>query len=158
MLLAAPEAESLEVLCELGPRLPWLDEAAAELATIGLAEWQAEHARLFVCGHPRTPCAPFETAQRHGMMSGPELEQLAVLYRGIGLQPDGMPADYLGTLLECAAHLRETAADAGPAAELWRDHLLRWLPDYAAKLQSESRLGLYRQLGVQLALACRDHG
>ena len=158
MLLAAPAAESFEVLRQLAARLTWLAEAAAELESVGLAEWQAEHGRLFVCGYPRTPCAPFETAQRRGMMSGPEVEQLAALYRRIGLQADVMPADYLGTMLECAALLEEGAGADAERDGLWRDHLLRWLPDYAQRLQQESRLGLYRQLGAELATACRDHG
>jgi putative dimethyl sulfoxide reductase chaperone len=159
MLLAAPAAESLEVLHQLAARLSWLTEPAAELEAVGLAEWQAEHGRLFVCGYPHTPCAPFETAQRRGMMSGPEVEQLAALYRGIGLQADVMPADYLGTMLECAALLDDAAADASAEEDgLWREHLLRWLPDYAQRLQKESRLDLYRQLGAELASACRDHG
>lgn len=158
MLLAAPEADSLEILRELAPGLPWIAEAAAELEAVGLPEWQAEHARLFVCGHPRTPCAPFETAQRRGMMAGPEVEQLAALYRHSGLQADTMPPDYLGTMLECAAHLGESADAAELADELWREHLLRWLPDYAQRLQEESRLGLYRQLASQLAAVCRDRG
>jgi TorA maturation chaperone TorD len=158
MLLAAPGAESLEILRQLAPRLPWLVEPVTELETVGLAEWQAEHGRLFVCGHPRTPCAPFESAQRRGMMAGPEVEQLAALYCRLGLQADTMPPDYLGTMLECAAHLSESIDGSELESELWQDHLLRWLPDYAKKLQDESRLTLYRQLGTHLASTCLDHG
>jgi len=158
MLLAAPGAESLEVLRQLADRLTWLAGPTAELEAVGLAEWQAEHGRLFVCGHPRTPCAPFESAQRRGMMAGPDVEQLVVLYRRIGLQADAMPPDYLGTMLECAAHLQGSIDGSELKDELWREHLLRWLPGYAKMLQDESRLDLYRQLGAQLAVACLDHG
>ena len=157
MLLAAPDRDSLGVLRQLSSGLPWLAGATEELGAIGLAEWQAEHGRLFICGHPHTPCVPFETAQRRGMMSGPEIEQLSLLYRRAGLQADIMPADYLGTQLECAAYLDETGLDSALETELWRDHLLRWLPDFAARLQAESRLDLYRQLGSQLAVACLGH-
>jgi putative dimethyl sulfoxide reductase chaperone len=158
MLLAAPEAESHGILAELAAEHPWLEVPAAELEQLGLAEWQAEHGRLFVCGHPRTPCVPFESAQLRGMMSGPELEQLAALYFSAGLEVDAVPPDYLGAMLECAAHL--TQGQEHPEAErsLWHDHLLRWLPHYAATLQRESRVALYRCLGTELAFVCRDYG
>jgi TorA maturation chaperone TorD len=158
MLLAAPEVESLEVLRELAARHPWLSVPAAELDTLDLAEWQAEHGRLFICGHPHTPCVPFESAQRHGMMAGPSTEQLAVLYRGIGLQTEDLPPDYLGAMLECAAHLSEDDGNMDVESELWQEHLLHWLPGYAVRLQCESRLSLYRRLGTELASACRNHG
>lgn len=152
-LLAAPGAESLEVLRTLAQDEAWLQPALAELAGMPLEEWQAEHARLFISGHPRTVCPPFESARLNGIMPGPATAQLAALYRRAGLQPEGAPADYLGTMLECAAFLAEQGCGRSEelAAELWLDHLSRWLPDYGAQLAEEGHLLLYRLLGGRLA-------
>lgn len=158
-LLAAPGAESLGVLRGLAQDKAWLQPALEELADLPLEEWQAEHARLFICGHPRTVCPPFESARLNGMMPGPATAQLAEFYRRAGLEPDGVPADYLGTMLECAAFLAEQdcGRSAKLAAELWQEHFSRWLPDYGAQLAEESRFLLYRQLGTRLT-ELANHG
>jgi len=159
-LLAAPGEESLAVLEALDGELRWLDQARRELAEMALDEWRAEHARLFINGFPCTPCLPFQSAHLDGLMPGPSTVAVNALYRQLGLEIEDMFPDYLGAMLECAAYL----ADASPPQEaeniLWRNHLLRWLPAYAETLQAESRLALYRGLGRELAMLCREcsHG
>lgn len=155
-MLAAPGEESLAALEAVDAGLRWLDGARGELAEMALDEWRAEHVRLFINGFPRTPCLPFQSAHLDGLMPGPSTVAVNALYRQLGLEIEDMFPDYLGAMLECAAYL----ADADPPQEaediLWRNHLLRWLPGYAATLQSESRLVLYRGLGRELAALCRE--
>jgi TorA maturation chaperone TorD len=143
----------VEVLRDLARERAWLQLALTELEALPLEEWQAEHGRLFVCGHPRTVCPPFESAQLNGMMQGPAAGELAALYRRAGLEPEGAPPDYLGTMLECAAFLAEQPCGLGAelAGELWRGHLDRWLPEFGARLGAEADLMLYRLLGRRIA-------
>ena len=61
-LLASPGSGSLEVLRELAGEHEWLRQPLAELENLPLGEWQAEHTRLFISGHPKTVCPPFESA------------------------------------------------------------------------------------------------
>lgn len=152
-LLASPGSDSLTVLHELAGENAWLAEPVAELEQTPLEEWQAEHGRLFINGHPKTVCLPFESAFLGGTMFGPACDQLSDLYRRAGLQAEGLPPDYLGTLLECSAYLVEQPCNHSSELlqELWRDHVASWVPKYSAVLQLESRLSLYRQLGWQLA-------
>jgi TorA maturation chaperone TorD len=174
-LLAQPADDGLDLLRHWLPGHPWLAPAIDELAGLPLAEWQAEHTRLFVNGYPKTPCPPFESAYREGRMGGTSGEQLRDLYRRVGLAATGAPSDYLGALLECAAYLtgqcgllqpplKHTAAPAGTSppgtagespctllATLWHDHLGRWLPRFAQDLQDAAQLRLYRLLGERLA-------
>jgi TorA maturation chaperone TorD len=152
-LLASPGIESLGVLRELAGEHAWLGESIAELGLTSLEEWQAEHGRLFISGHPKTVCPPFESAFRGGAMFGVACDQLGDFYRRAGLQAEGAPPDYLGTLLECAAFLLEQPCGHSSELlqELWREHLAAWLPRLGSVLQQESRLLLYRQLGQQLA-------
>jgi TorA maturation chaperone TorD len=152
-LLASPGIESQGVLRELAGEHAWLGEAIAELEQTSLEEWQAEHARLFVSGHPKTVCPPFESAFLSGAMFGIACDQLGDLYRRAGLQAEGASPDYLGTMLECAAYLREQPCDHSNELlqELWREHIAAWAPRLGIVLQGESRLLLYRQLGEQLA-------
>lgn len=152
-LLASPGRDSPEVLRELAGEHAWLGDPVAELEQTSLEEWQAEHARLFISGHPKTVCPPFESAFLGGAMFGGVCDQLGDFYRRAGLQADGAPPDYLGTLLECAAFLLEQSCGHSNELlqELWREHLAAWLPRIGSALQQESRLLIYRQLGQQLA-------
>ncbi|MDD5242342.1 MAG: molecular chaperone TorD family protein [Sulfuricella sp.] len=151
-LLASPSIESLGVLRELAGEHAWLGEPIVELEQMPLEEWQAEHARLLISGHPKTVCPPFESAFLSGAMFGAACDRIGDLYRRAGLQAEGAPPDYLGTLLECAAWLMEQDCDHGNTLlqELWSEHLAAWAPQFGTVLQTESGLQLYRQLGRQL--------
>lgn len=163
LLLAMPEAGSLAALREAAAAESWLHEAVAELALLPLARWQAEHTRLFIAGFPRTPCPPFESAYRHGTMGGTAAGELRGLYRRAGLEIAEAPADYLGTLLDCAAYLTDLSTGAGCRAgrllhELWDEHLDRWLPRFAADLGTTAELLLYQRLAEALAQLARGGG
>ena len=157
-LLASPGSDSLEVLRDLAVEYGWLRQPLNELENLPLGEWQAEHTRLFISGHPRTVCPPFESAFLGGTMFGPACERLGDLYLHAGLQADGAPPDYLGTIMECIAYLQEQPCDHSKALlqKLWHEHLISWLPGFSAALQAESRLLLYRMLGSQLARLCSE--
>ena len=162
MLLAMPDADGREALREIADQEPWIIDAIAELESLPVEHWQAEHTRLFIAGYPRTPCPPFESVYRQGQMGGSMAGDLREFYRRVGLEPAAAPADYLGTLLDCAAYLADLTQDAIPAndpaspasalrAELWDDHLLHWLSRFAHDLEQHAQLKLYRLLGAQLA-------
>jgi putative dimethyl sulfoxide reductase chaperone len=155
VLLSSPGGDAVTELRALTIDHPWLDDSLTEIEALPLAEWQAEHGRLFVGVQRRTPCLPFESAQRDGMMPGPATVAMAALYRGLGLEAHGLPPDYLGSMLECAAFLAESGDRPEAEEELWRKHLLLWLPRYAETLVAESRLLLYEFLGRELTDLCR---
>lgn len=162
ILLAMPEADARDTLHALIPVEPWLTAALAELNTLPLERWQAEHTRLFVNGYPKTPCPPFESAYRQGNLGGSTTADLQGLYQRAGLHATEAPADYLGTQLEFAAYLLDasqgdTSADclvATLTAELWAEHLCRWLPRFAQDLHAQAELTLYRALAERLAQLC----
>ena len=151
-LLALPGTDALEILGDVVALEPWLADSLPELAETGLEEWQGEYTRLFISGYPKTLCPPFESAYRQGSMGGSAAGDLEQLYRRAGLQSTDMPADFLGTMLECAAYLleQEAARDEDVWSELWDEHLSRWVPRFARDLAEHSRLGLYRALGREL--------
>lgn len=151
-LLAAPVEESRELLREFADRQPWLRSSLAELDAAPLDDWRAEHTRLFVNGHPRTVCPPFESAWINGMMPGPCTASVADFYRRMGLEAEALLPDYLGTMLECAGYLENQSDEPSRALrqELWSKHLARWLPGFAQALEAQSTLALYRELGCQL--------
>ncbi len=164
ILLAMPEDGALDALREIVPQAPWLAEAVSELESLPLDRWQAEHTRLFVSGYPETPCPPFESAYRQGQMGGSMAGDLQRFYRRVGLEPSEAPADYLGTILDCAAYLtdlgqgveqgREDCPASGLLAEIWEEHLNHWLSRFAHDLQQHAQLSLYRLIGTQLAQLC----
>jgi TorA maturation chaperone TorD len=152
LVLAQPGEESSAVLSELAEMHHWLRDGAREAAGLSLDRWQAEHTRLFVSGYPRTVCPPFESHYRHGQLCGPATSEIDAIYRRAGLEPAAaIPADYLGSMLECAAWIIDrTGGNCGLLAELWADHLAAWVPRFADDLVAESRLELYRSLGRRL--------
>lgn len=150
-LLAMPADDALDALRDIRQGAPWLQTSLPELEQIPLDRWQAEHTRLFLSGYPKTPCPPFESAYRQGTMGGTSARDVEDLYRRAGLRSSEAPADYLGTMLECAAYLQEQGKH-DLLRELREDHLERWLPRFAGDLVNSAELGLYRELGVQLGL------
>lgn len=152
-LLGAPDMDAKEVVRELAAHFEWLRPAVEELDHLSLEDWQAEHARLFITGYPTTPCPPFESAYLNGRMQGPSVEALRELYFHIGMAPNGAPADYLGTLLECAAILRSDPRTPRHFwFELWNNHLSRWAPRFCRDLQRHARLKLYHILAERLCV------
>ena len=152
-LMAVPDDQSLDALAGVADAEPWLRPAVEELAALPTGQWQAEHTRLFVSGHPRTACPPFESAYRQGCMDGAAADDLHHLYRSAGLQADGMPADYLGTILVFAACLGEDGAPdrRDMRASLWEEHVRSWVPRFADDLTATATLRLYQAVGRRLA-------
>jgi len=144
-----PETDALNALRDMRPQAPWLASSLPELERMPLEHWQAEHTRLFVSAYPRLPCPPYESAYRQGTMAGISAGELADLYRRAGLQAMDVPADYLGTMLECAAYLKETGRD-DLLRELTEEHLALWVPRFARDLVDHAELDLYRALGWQI--------
>jgi TorA maturation chaperone TorD len=154
LILCMPERESLSLLQELSQDNSWMQAGLHELSLTPLEEWQGEHTRLFVNGFPKTAAPPYESVYRHQTMNGSVVDKLHDLYRDAGLVIGEMPADYLGTQLEFAAHL---AASDDPRAShwqtrLWQNHLQQWLPKFISDLCQHSQLLIYRLWGGQLTL------
>ncbi|MCP3868108.1 MAG: molecular chaperone TorD family protein [Gammaproteobacteria bacterium] len=152
-LLGRPDEDSLPALQILCEEHAWLSAPFAELQVTPLDRWQAEHTRLFVNGYPRTLCPPFESIHRHGRMEGPACDELKGLYRRAGLMPsDGLPADYLGTMLEFSAWLCAQGTDEAKETllDLRSGHLDNWVPRFSRCVREKSQLRLYRELGEKM--------
>jgi TorA maturation chaperone TorD len=148
-LLSAPVPESLDVLDELAGVHPWLAQPAAEIRSLGVGEWQAEHTRLFVTGRP-VPCPPFESAYREGQMAGEAAQVLTGLLERAGLEAGELPPDFLGTELALAAALLAADTEPGNMGAELANRLRAWVPAFARDLERNSHLALYRQLGRRL--------
>lgn len=148
-LLALPEGDAIDAVRDMQRLAPWLKPCLAELEQTPLEHWQAEHTRLLISGYPKTTCPPFQSAYLQGAMGGTSASDLEGLYRRAGLQTADVPADYLGTMLECAAYLQEQGMD-DLLRELAQEHMERWVPRFARDLTQNAELGLYRLLGAQL--------
>jgi TorA maturation chaperone TorD len=155
-LLGAPDETSLDLLRQAAAEFPWLEGPVQELARVPLDRWQGEHTLLFIAGFPRTPCLPFASAWMDKRMHGAAMESLLLFYRRLGMEAAEMPADYLGTILECAAMLREQQ-EAERLDELWNGHLIPWLQEFTAALSSHSRLKLYGSLARRLDDLVDEH-
>lgn len=136
-LLDVPDVDTKEAVLELAVHYPWLQPAADELAKLPVDVWQAEHNRLFSNnGYANVPIG---------------YVQLRLLCKRMGMGLINASADYLGVLLECAAHLH-----ANPALgkifwpELWHEHIACWIPGLCSELKHKSRLALYRIIAERL--------
>lgn len=155
-----PTGDSYSILEETAEQAPWLRDGLKELTALPLDRWQGEHTRLFINGYPHTACPPFESAYREGLMGGSTNEQLITLYQRVGLETQEIPPDYLGALLELAAHLldRPEPWDAHLWTALWDEHLGSWVPRFARDLVNAAQLTFYRRLGGELLRLFPDHG
>lgn len=151
-LLAQPGEESAVAVAEVAEDYPWLKEAAAELAALPLSDWQVEHTRLFINGQPKTCCPPFASVYCQGRMHGEKTLLAERLFQQLSFQANAdLPADYLGSLLECLAWMLEQGVGESPAARLLKDELLApWLLPFALDLQQSSSLRIYRVLAERL--------
>lgn len=151
VLLSAPNDESLSILNELGECHPWLQPVASAMGEVSLGTWQSEHTRLFINGYPTTVCPPFASVQRHGAMGGDIVGDLEMFYRKCGLASEGMPADYLGTMLECGAILlEEHGANGERLLEFAHTYLKPSLDTFSTCLCEETDLPLYRGMGERI--------
>lgn len=152
LLFGAPESGSLEVLEALAEKHLWLASPLAELRQLPLERWQGEHTALFVSGYPKTVAPPFISAFRYGQMGGGIEEELLGFYHRLGLEPNDMPADYIGTLFECAAWLLSQQEERrAELEELWQQYLLPVLPEFSECLIKQGGLQLYKAMGRELA-------
>ena len=152
ILLGEPTEESLPLLEEVAPQLPWLSDAAmAQLRETPLETWQMEHTRLFITGRPHTECSPFESVWREGQMVGESAMALKRLYEVFGFTPDAeLPADYLGSELECLAYALTHHADQEEHLVALLEHLHGWIPRFAKAVRIHADLELYRDWARRL--------
>ncbi|MDR3390376.1 MAG: molecular chaperone TorD family protein [Sulfuriferula sp.] len=147
MLLAEPDAESLAILSEQAGLRDWLAPALHELSAMPLDAWQGEHTHLFT--FPAV-CPPFATAYlEEGTLNGHRAAALESYYAALGLRPTGLPADYLGTICECAAFLCEHG-DRVVLQDFCQDYLGDWLDRFLEDLRTKSNILLYQGLALEL--------
>ncbi len=135
------------------PLAPLLQETKA-LEKVPLDQIQGEYTRLFISNYPHLPCPPYESAYREGALMGQAAEAVHALYRQWGLELEGKMADHVGAELEFMAFLAALPQDEGTIAAqqvFLRQHLLTWLPRFAADLTEHARLGFYRSLALLLS-------
>lgn len=151
-LLGEPAEDSRDIIAELAPSLTWLSQTALdEIAQLPLEEWQAEHTRLFVSGHPSTPCLPFESVWQEGRMMGESTTQIHLLYQRIHFKPEAdLPEDFLGSelifLAEALTHYRD---DEEFLMEILQ-HLHAWVPKWTKAVRIHSQLAYYQDYAKRL--------
>lgn len=133
-----------------------LDALAAgldEAEDVPLDNLQGEHTGLFVNNYPHVPCPPYESAYREKTLMGNATASAAHTYRQWGLEVDKEFADYAGAELEFMAFAirmsaQEGQSDTMPAQKAFvTNHLLTWMPKFAADIQRAAKLDVYCALG-----------
>lgn len=171
--VALPESFGTQVLALDGAGQEVVDEEAL------LHTLRAEATFLFV-GAPNPACSPYESVWRAAaegvrplLFVSPHSMEVERFCKSCGLgSPEGTnePFDYVVTELELLQYLASLAAgivvppeggialDALPDgssqaafAQFAEEHVLAWMPDFAERLASESRLPFYRAVAELLA-------
>ena len=151
-LLAEPCEDSLAAIEELAPQLPWLSAQAIEqLKNTPLEHWQAEHTRLFISGHPKTECVPFESVWTEGQMMGEAATRIHQFYQAAGFTPDtALPEDFLGTELQFLAFLIQHHREQEEALHEMLELLSTWVPKFATSVRIHAELQLYKDWAKRL--------
>lgn len=130
-----------------------LRSSVREADALDLEVLQGEHTGLFINRHPRVPCPPYESAYRENRLMGAATDAVAHTFGEWGLEIVGEPADYAGAELEFMAFVirmssQDGATETIPAQRTFlRDHVMTWMPRFAADMQVAAGLPLYRSLG-----------
>jgi TorA maturation chaperone TorD len=151
-LLAEPCEDSLAAIEELAPQLPWLSaEALEQLRHTPLPDWQAEHTALFVSGHPKTHCMPFESVWMEGQMMGEAVMRINDYYQiaGFSIEAD-LPADFLGTELQFLAYLIEHHREQEELMHEVLDGMNAWIPKFATAVRIHADLLIYKDWAKRL--------
>ncbi len=133
---------------------------------------EVDRVRLFVNAPGGVPAPPYASWYLDRRLMGPSCAWVAEQYRQQGLETAadaGEPADYIGTELEymhflCrhvrAARLTGDPAALGPAVAAARrffdDHLVRWLPQFAARVHAAGPGGVYARVADLLVRFCDE--
>lgn len=151
--LAEPGTGALAALDVAAAWQPWLGSAIRQLMHAGLDAWRGEHTRLFVVP---ALAPPFASAFREGGINGASAGEAQDFYAALGLASrEGLPADYLGSLLECEAYLLENAPEQDAEA-FHRAFMADWLERFVARLLEHATLEFYRGLGERLLALHHD--
>lgn len=170
-LLSDPTEESLGRLavCDSppfpGPFTSEVEAVARAAASTDLLAARVEFTRLFhsprgaVC--PAWECVALDMAPH---LMGPRHESVLRFFRRAGVEPvrsESESADHIGLEIAFLGLLAERMAAGedvtGPFEEFWAGHVETWMPAFASRLVSESRLPLYRAIGQLLenVVTCR---
>jgi TorA maturation chaperone TorD len=128
------------------------------LSYLPLVRLQGEHTRLFINGYPHVACPPYESVYTEGELMGEAAQEVGALYGRWGVEVPADQVDHAGAELEFVAFLLSlgTPEALADADRFLAEHMLSWLPRFAADLVGESRLGFYRALGRLLAAAVEE--
>ncbi len=154
----------LSLLQATDPEVLALEQAMAQLA--GLDDTQrarcgddlaADYTAIYLTNSLRA--SPYESVWRDDdqlMMQEPTFAVRAFYARHGMAVPNWrhMPDDHLAHEIEFVAHLLERA-ELQQAARFLQDHLMYWLPDFAATVQQRANTRLYAALAALTLAACR---
>jgi TorA maturation chaperone TorD len=148
------------------PQLPAMDQALSDDASNRLTLLAIDYARLCLGSDHREGADPYESVHRNkeGLMMQDDWEAVLRLYTELGLsRTEGTheTEDHLALELECMAQLcaRQEAAlqaRALPEASWWLEqqtqmldeHLLRWVPSFARRVEKLGQTDFYKAFGA----------
>ncbi len=151
---AAMQQQLREEADEDSPFQKDFKDVAAAFEKEEILELQAEYTRLFISGHPTTPCPPYESFYREGRLMGAVVYDIMRVYQEWGLQAELGLVDHISTELEflnyliSAIKLPELSRHAREALnQFYQEHISRWFGKFGEELYKRARLQPYRLLG-----------
>ena len=154
-LRAADEALALGIEPLLAEMQSWLEGYDDEEQL--RRDLEVEYTHLFIAARPHVPAPPYESAyQGRGLLMGEPVSQVLAAYGEAGLAVhrdyDDLP-DHIAAELEFVAYLLQQESETGQTGEwrerrqrFWQEHLLRWGPEFLARVSTAARLPFYRLL------------
>ncbi len=116
---------------------------------------QAEYTRLFINGYPHTPCPPYESVYLERRMLGEASIEVQALYQEWNMSVETGLTDHIATefefcsFLASALSIKAIAMAAANSSDYFvKEHLCRWVPQFAADLKSSTHLDAYKLLGT----------
>ena len=101
LIFSYPDEDTIHRITELSSEFPELEELSL-FREDNMEELQHEFTKTFISAHPSTPCPPYESYYREGIVYGESSVEVRKIYesRGLKYSYESEPPDHISVELE----------------------------------------------------------
>ena len=110
---------------------------------------QGEYTRLFVSGYPSTPCPPYFSAFKTGLVVSDHTDALYDIYDKYGIEiPEGQFPDFIPILMEFMVLLLSNNQDE--ESKTFYNKYISWLSEYSQNVKRNSKMDYFNLTSEKL--------
>ncbi len=116
---------------------------------------QGEYTRLFITGYPKTPCPPYYSAYKTGLVVSDHTDYLYNLYAEYGIEiPEGQFPDFIPVLMEFMVLLLSN--DKIEDAKSFHSKYITWLLVFAENIKDNTSIEYFNLISKNISSLLKD--